>query len=124
MALKKCPACDAPNPDNRNDCFFCHAALAVPQTPPPPTPVQAPATLQQNPVVAPAPRHRVVAGVMGLLLGFTGLHRFYTGYRLVGFILLAMYFGGLFFFGFFHGVGIAALESENVELYNFAQSLK
>ena len=41
------------------------------------------------------PKSKVVAGVLGILLGGLGIHRFYLGYTTIGIIQLALGLGGL-----------------------------
>jgi len=60
--------------------------------PPPPPPPQAQQGQYQpppSPSGAYAPKSRTVAGVLGLLLGGWGVHKFYLGYTNEGLILLA-----------------------------------
>ena len=65
-------------------------AAVAPVAPPPPPPPAAPAA----PTAPPAPavasdKNRVVAGVLGILLGWLGVHKFYLGYTKEGIILAA-----------------------------------
>ena len=66
---------------------------------------------QQQPFVQPhyAPpvvsRDHVAAGLLGIFLGFLGVHKFYLGYSTQGFIMLAIaLIGGLFSFGLVLGI--------------------
>ena len=45
---------------------------------------------QQPQVVAAAPKSKIVAGVLGIFLGFIGVHRFYLGYTNIGVIQLLL----------------------------------
>jgi TM2 domain-containing membrane protein YozV len=46
-------------------------------------------------------RSRVVAGLLGIFLGALGAHRFYLGYRALGFVMLAItVIGAIAGFGF------------------------
>jgi TM2 domain-containing membrane protein YozV len=68
-----------------------------------------------NPNYDPQAKSRVVAGILGILLGSFGVHRFYLGYTGMGFLMVGLYVFGLitsiFFVGLFlmAGVGIWAL---------------
>lgn len=63
-------------------------AAPVPPAAPPYTPPAPP-----SPVTGigftPAPKSRIVAGVLGILLGGFGVHKFYLGYQKEGLIMLA-----------------------------------
>lgn len=63
--------------------------------PPPPAPGYAP---PQQPGYASAPpasdKQKVVAGLLAILLGSFGAHKFYLGYKNEGIILLAVYLSG------------------------------
>jgi TM2 domain-containing membrane protein YozV len=41
------------------------------------------------------PKSKIVAGILGILLGGLGIHRFYLGYTTIGIIQLALGLGGL-----------------------------
>ncbi len=68
-----------------------------------------------NPNYDPQAKSRVVAGILGILLGAFGVHRFYLGYTGMGILMLGLYLLGLissiFLVGFFlvAGVGIWGL---------------
>ncbi len=75
-------------------------ASSVPQTPPPvgaPTPADLP---PEPPPAAPAPApleftkeqkdKKVIAGILGILLGALGIHKFYLGYQKEGIIMLVV----------------------------------
>lgn len=50
-------------------------------------------------------RDHVAAGLLGIFLGFLGVHKFYLGYSTQGFIMLAIaLIGGLFSFGLVLGI--------------------
>jgi len=57
-----------------------------PQTPPPFQPYQGYA--RNMPVGYSEPKQKVVAGVLGILLGYLGIHRFYLGYHGIGIAML------------------------------------
>jgi TM2 domain-containing membrane protein YozV len=92
-----CPKCAAQNPDESQFCGECGAALPVTQTENPP-PGAGP-RIGGNPGSQPgrstvstastAGSKKVAAGVLAILLGSLGIHKFYLGYHLPGAILLA-----------------------------------
>ena len=67
-----------------------------------------PAAVVQTPLVTDRPhKSRLVAGLLGIFLGYLGLHRFYLGYVSIGVVqiivtLLTLGVGGLW--GFVEGV--------------------
>jgi len=69
-----------------------------PVAPPPPTASYAPPTPTTAAVAS--DKNKVVAGVLGILLGALGIHKFYLGYNKEGIIMLAVtVVGGLITFG-------------------------
>jgi TM2 domain-containing membrane protein YozV len=48
--------------------------------------------MQPQQQVPMAPRSKIVAGILGILLGFLGVHRFYLGYRGTGLAQLLITF--------------------------------
>ena len=64
-----------------------------------------PAPVQPHYAAPLASRDHVAAGLLALLLGVFGVHKFYLGYNAQGFTLLALtVIGGLFTFGLVAGV--------------------
>ena len=55
-----CPACGKKIPFGAEECQYCGAELSNGQEKP--------------------PRRRIVAGLLGIFLGFLGIHNFYLGY--------------------------------------------
>ena len=81
-----CPGCGRKIPFDAEDCRFCGAEISNGQERP--------------------PRRRIVAGLMGILLGFLGIHNFYLGYFKKGLFklilsLLIMFLGLFIFPGLF-----------------------
>ncbi|HWR53216.1 MAG TPA: TM2 domain-containing protein [Bryobacteraceae bacterium] len=46
-------------------------------------------------IVAGAPKSKLVAGLLGIVLGSLGIHRFYLGYTTIGIIQLVLGLGGI-----------------------------
>lgn len=107
MSENKCPACGAANAINSSECKYCGEALiignvqtaatGIPQQPsyqqqqpfvqnvyntPPPPP-----SYQDQPYIV-ATKSKVVAGVLGILLGGLGVHKFYLGKVFQGILYL------------------------------------
>lgn len=51
------------------------------------------------PTVMGEPKKRIVAGLLGILFGGVGLHRFYLGYTGIGLLMLLLSLGGTIFTG-------------------------
>jgi TM2 domain-containing membrane protein YozV len=87
-----CRNCGAPTDENAQFCIKCGANLqadpAETELPPPPfTPPQA------SPYAAPVgvvPKQKLVAALLGILLGSLGVHRFYLGYNTIGTVQLVL----------------------------------
>lgn len=81
------------------------AGQAVPQ-PPTGQPAPQPTWQVQPHYVAPlASRDHVAAGLLAIFLGVFGVHKFYLGYNVQGFTLLALsIIGGILSFGLIAGV--------------------
>lgn len=108
-----CSKCGTPLPENATFCPQCGAPLApstetynpqeagaAAQASCPPAPESpfaatsaAPDAPQAAPVAAPVVKSRTVAGVLGILLGGLGIHKFYLGYSTAGVIELALSIG-------------------------------
>ena len=81
-----CPGCGRKIPFDAEECRFCGAEISNGQERP--------------------PRRRIVAGLMGILLGFLGIHNFYLGHFKKGLFklilsLLIMFLGLFIFPGLF-----------------------
>jgi TM2 domain-containing membrane protein YozV len=110
-AAEAAPPLEAPAPPASESAAESEAPEApappapeAPLAPPPPPPPaagpgsytgemqyseQAPATAPGQPV-QPCPKNKVAAGVLGILLGWLGIHKFYLGYTTEGLIMLAV----------------------------------
>jgi TM2 domain-containing membrane protein YozV len=104
-----CPQCGAQSRDDARFCTRCSAPLTsgagrqpqASEAPPPyqpgvqaraayqPPAAQSPYPLQQDPYVEPA-KSKLVAGLLGILLGSLGIHRFYLGYTGIGIAQLVL----------------------------------
>jgi TM2 domain-containing membrane protein YozV len=92
------PVPEEPTPENQTTQDV-HEREAPGNTPPPPEPPQyaAPATAPPSAPVGTssgatrgaAEKNKLVAGVLGILLGGLGIHKFYLGYTNEGIIMLA-----------------------------------
>ncbi len=121
-----CSNCGAVVKRQANFCQSCGARLsapaqpaAAPQPPPPPPPAPGPITAPPPAPVAPAvasavarsDRSRLAAGILGVILGWAGVHRFYLGHVGIGILqlivtMLTLGIGGLW--GFIEGIIILA----------------
>lgn len=93
--------------------------------PPPPPPPAAPAA--PAPAMAPAgEKTKTVAGILGILLGSFGAHKFYLGYTQEGIIMLAAWVLGWVTFGVVSSIisliglieGIMYITKTDDEFYN------
>lgn len=89
MSEMKCPQCGAPIDPNASECKFCGEKLASQQV------AQQQPTMQQPTIIVQQPmmqqpynpginpnwpvKSKVTAGVLALLLGGLGIHKFYLG---------------------------------------------
>ena len=89
MSEMKCPQCGAPIDPNASECKFCGEKLASQQV------AQQQSTMQQPTIIIQQPmmqqpynpginpnwpvKSKVTAGVLALLLGGLGIHKFYLG---------------------------------------------
>jgi TM2 domain-containing membrane protein YozV len=74
---------------------------------PPPPPIPVVHQVRAYPVGA---KSRVVAGLLGILLGSFGAHRFYLGYTGVGLLMLFLSIGGFFLFFCVPGVSCGVVH--------------
>ncbi len=93
-----CPNCGAAIVAGSSTCRKCGGAVEQPATavssqpaaaPPVQVVIQVPGAgvLVPEPVGVPV-KSRIAAGVLGILLGFLGIHRFYLGYTGIGLVQL------------------------------------
>lgn len=79
---KKCSQCGAPVESMAATCKFCGAGLEIAQNP---QPIQQqvvfvqPQTTQQYVPTYKTTKNKVAAGILGILLGGFGIHKFYLG---------------------------------------------
>lgn len=100
-----CRNCGAQTDENAQFCIRCGANLQadeggvppppsdVPPPPPPPpgaTPWGAP-----PPPIGVEPKQKLVAALLGIFLGWLGIHRFYLGYNTIGIIQLCLGVAGV-----------------------------
>ena len=74
-----CPSCNQPLTEGSPVCPHCGAATAPAAQPAAAATPGPPATAQKN---------KIAAGVLGILLGSLGIHKFYLGYTKQGIIML------------------------------------
>ena len=85
--------------------------------------VPGPAPVQPHYAAPLASRDHVAAGLLALLLGVFGVHKFYLGYNAQGFTLLALtVIGGLFTFGLVAGVVWIIAIIEAIGYFSKSQS--
>lgn len=100
MEQRRCPSCGAPVRDNEKNCRYCGEYLpsaapvppvnspgyrppnpppytAGPAVPPPPYGGAYPPPVYAPPVYPASNKSKVTAGVLGILLGGLGIHKFY-----------------------------------------------
>jgi len=118
-----CPNCGSAIKPGVQQCDRCGSAIqAQPYQAPPQQPHQQPQTVQQQqqyvqqvavPVVVAnvTQKSRVAAGVLGILFGGLGVHRFYLGYAGIGILQIIVSFitaGFGAIWGFIEGIMILA----------------
>lgn len=122
-----CPQCGAPVSANSTKCEYCGAALAAQRPAQPVQPAQA--TYNQtvyyqqapvgNPAINPAwpVKSKIVAGVLALILGGLGIHKFYLGKTGAGILMLIFcwtYIPSII--AFIEGIMILCSNDENFQL--------
>ena len=79
-----CPRCSAQNSSLNTTCMTCGSALPI-----------APMPMQQVPNYGGAPPagadKKILAGILGIVLGGLGIHKFVLGYNQEGVILIGVY---------------------------------
>lgn len=84
-----CPSCHAPNDGSNMVCMTCGATLHAYGGP-----------MQQVPgAKIPGSEKKLLAGILGIILGGLGVHKFILGYTNEGIIMVAIYIVGLFLCG-------------------------
>lgn len=140
MAENVCPQCGAPIDPGAAECKFCGEKLAVQQAAqqmnqqaaPQPQVVYAQQP-QPQVVYAQQPqavyttginpawpiKNKVVAGLLGILLGGLGVHKFYMGKVGMGIVYLLFCWTGIpTIIGFFEGIIYLCSNDENFQLKN------
>lgn len=118
-----CPQCGAPASDDALKCEYCGATVRTPQAQPAQQPAQPQVVyVQQQPQVnaerANWPiKNKIVAGVLALLLGGLGIHKFYLGQTGKGILYLIFcwtYIPGIL--AFIEAITIFCSKDENFQI--------
>lgn len=114
-----CPQCGAPVSDDAKKCEYCGAAIVKPQTAAPePERVVYVNQSTTNPERANWPiKSKIVAGILALLLGSIGVHKFYLGQTGKGILYLLFcwtYIPGII--AFIEGIMILCSNDENFQI--------
>jgi TM2 domain-containing membrane protein YozV len=107
-----CRNCGAQTDENAQFCVRCGASLVppdestaplgdvllgdVPPTPPPPPQPPGAAPWTAPPLAGVQPKQKIVAALLGIILGWLGIHRFYLGYNAIGIVQLVLGLAGIF----------------------------
>ncbi len=137
MAENVCPQCGAPIDPGATECRFCGEKLAVRQAAqqfqpqaqgmyvqqPQPQVVIQQAAPQQVYMTAINPawpiKSKIVAGILGILLGGIGVHKFYLGKIGMGILYLVFCWTGIpAIIGFIEGIIYLCSNDENFQLKN------
>lgn len=120
-----CVKCGAQVPDGINFCGNCGAPVqgAMPGQPNPPP--QSYYGYPQPVVRHPEADKKLIAGLLGILLGGFGVHKFYLGYTQAGVIQLVLLFvtcGTFHFIGLIEGIlYLTKSDQEFVDTYIIGQ---
>ena len=120
-----CPQCGAPVPENATKCEYCGAAIekAAPAAATQPAPQPQVVYVQQQPQGANPERanwpikNKLVAGLLGILLGGLGIHKFYlgqTGKGVMHLLFCWTYIPAII--GFIEGIIILCSNDENFQI--------
>ena len=130
MAENVCPQCGAPLDPGATECRFCgekiatqQAAQQVNSAQPQPQVVIQQAAPQQVYVSGINPswpiKSKVAAGILGILLGGIGVHKFYMGKIGMGILYLCFCWTGIpAIIGFIEGIVYLCSNNENFQLKN------
>ena len=137
MAANVCPQCGAPIDLGVSECKYCGEKLAVQQVqqPQPQVVYQQPQVVYQQPqpqvIIQQAPQQvyvtginpswpvksKVAAGVLAILLGTIGVHKFYLGKLGMGILYLCFCWTGITaVLGLFEGIIYLCSNDENFQL--------
>jgi TM2 domain-containing membrane protein YozV len=126
MAENKCPQCGAPIDPGATECKFCGEKLAVQQAAqqvqqPQPQVVIQQAAPQQVYVSGINPswpvKSKVAAGILAILLGGIGVHKFYLGKVGMGILYLCFCWTGIpAVLGLIEGIMYLCSNDENFQL--------
>ncbi|MBR4881084.1 MAG: NINE protein [Clostridia bacterium] len=121
-----CPQCGAPAPENAVKCEYCGAAITnnnVESTQPANVQVQPQTVYVQQPQGADAARanwpikNKMVAGILAILLGGLGIHKFYLGKTVMGILYILFcwtYIPSII--GLIEGIMILCSNDENFQI--------
>lgn len=137
MSENVCPQCGAPIDPGASECKFCGEKLVqqqmnqrmnqAQQAPPPQVQPQIVYVQQPQPVVQPVYttainpawpiKSKVAAGILGILLGGIGVHKFYLGKIGMGILYLLFCWTGIpEVVGFIEGIVYLCSNDENFQL--------
>jgi TM2 domain-containing membrane protein YozV len=122
-----CPQCGAPAPENATKCEYCGATIAnntatkntqATQAAPQPQVVYVQQPQGANPERANWPiKSKIAAGILAILLGGLGIHKFYLGKAGMGILYLIFcwtYIPAIV--GFIEGIMILCSNDENFQI--------